>query len=219
MCFVSLKTREATYNAPLYLYTDKAEIQTDKPNSKTPNFTESFQKYINDLYKFRPTPEQILGYIYAVLYAPSYRTKYYEFLKIDFPRIPFTQDENLFRTLSDKGTELINLHLLKTDFEKSVVNFPVETPDLKVESVKYKDKKIWINKTAYFDNVPESVWKYEIGGYQVLDKWLKERKKHGYTLTGNDLRHFMNICNALNETIKIQNEIDVLLLSLRGSAS
>ncbi len=209
--FISLKTKEWNYIAPLYLYPDEKEIQPDKSIGKRVNFTESFQKYINDLYKFNPTPEQILGYIYAILYAPSFRTKYYEFLKIDFPRIPFTEDENLFKTLSEKGTELISLHLLKTDFEKSVVNFPVENPDLKVESVKYKDKKIWFNKTAYFDNVPEAVWKYEIGGYQVLDKWLKERKKHGCTLTGNDLRHFMNICNSLNETIKIQNGIDKLI--------
>jgi predicted helicase len=197
----------APFIFPLYLYPDEREFQTEK----IINFTEKFRKFINSLYAFQPTSEQILGYIYAILYAPAYRTKYHEFLKIDFPRVPFTENETRFLQLSEKGTELINLHLLKTDFDTSIVNFPVEYPGLKVETVKFDNGKLWINKSTYFDNVPENVWNYEIGGYRVLDKWLKERKKHDYTLTGDDVQHVINVCDVLNETIRIQKDIDEIV--------
>ena len=99
--------------------------------------------------------------------------------------------------------------MFKTDFSKNIANFPIQDPDLKVSMVKYEDQKVTINKTTYFDNVPEDVWNYEIGGYQVLDKWLKERKKHGYTLNGQDLNHFIKMVDVIHRTIELQREIDV----------
>jgi predicted helicase len=191
---------------PLYTYFE-SELAED---IKQVNFTSKFIKFLKVRKLSSKTPEQILAYIYAILYSPAYREKYYEFLKIDFPRIPFTQDIKLFDKLSEIGQYLIDLHLLKIDFETSIVSFPVENPNLKVENIKYNEGKVYINLTTYFDNVSLDVWNYYIGGYQVLYKWLKERKKHHYTLTIDDVRHFMKVCDVLNETIKIQQKIDFL---------
>ena len=102
------------------------------------------------------------------------------------------------------------MHLLKVDFEKSIACFPVQNADFKVTKVEYKNNRVYFNDTTYFDNVLENVWNYFIGGYQVLDKWLKERKKHDYTLTGDDVRHFIKVCDVLTETIKLQGKIDEL---------
>ncbi|MEM4271078.1 MAG: type ISP restriction/modification enzyme, partial [Candidatus Pacearchaeota archaeon] len=169
---------ELSYAFPLYLY--------PTPNStvaeRKPNFTEKFQNFLKEKNLHKKTPEQILGYIYAILYSPTYRSTYYEFLKIDFPRIPFPEDVILFNKLSKRGSDLIDLHLLNVEFEKSIVSFPVENPNLHVTKVEYKNKQVWINDTTYFQGVNEEVWNYTIGGYQVLEKWLKERKKASYTL-------------------------------------
>ena len=100
--------------------------------------------------------------------------------------------------------------MLKVDFDTNIVNFPVSKPDLTVTKVEYKNNQVWFNDTTYFDNIPKDIWDYQIGGYQVLDKWLKERKKHNYILNGTDLQHFIKVCNVLAETIKIQKEIDDL---------
>jgi len=221
---ITTSNRGTAYLFPLYLYPDSNSLDQERK----PNFTDDFNKYLNEKKLDNKTPEEILGYIYSILYSPTYRTKYYEFLKIDFPRIPFeiplTPDlsRGLWNQLSELGQRLIDLHLLKTEFDKNIVSFPVAKPDLKVTKVEYKPLQtspskgeavwgqVWFNDTTYFDNVPQNVWDYYIGGYQVLDKWLKERKKHEYILTGEDLRHFIKVCNVLAETIEIQGKIDEL---------
>ncbi len=206
MCVISSSTKEQNQLFPLYLYTNTDLLTSEKK----PNFTNSFQNFIinNDLHS--KTPENILGYIYAVLYSTTYRLKYIEFLKIDFPRIPFTENKRIWGELSELGQRLIDLHLLKAEFDRDIVNFPVAKPDLKVTKSLYKSGQVWFNDSTFFDNVPEAVWEYYIGGYQVLDKWLKERKKHEYTLTGDDIKHFIKVCNVLAETIEIQAKIDEL---------
>ena len=209
---ISIKTKEANYIAPLYVYPEEEANQTKMAVAaeRRPNFTPEFEKFLAACYPFAPAPEEVLGYIYAILYAPTYRAKYHEFLKIDFPRVPFTPDAALFKQLAAKGAALIDLHLLNTEFPASIVNFPVAQPNLTVEAVKYDNGTLWINATTYFANVPRAVWEYEIGGYQALDKWLKERKKRGYTLTMADARHVMAVCDALAATMRLQAEIDDL---------
>ncbi len=194
------------YLFPLYIFPDSDSLDQERK----PNFTDSFTDFLKQKKLSDKTPEAILGYIYSILYSPTYRTKYYEFLKIDFPRIPFCEDKGIFGDLSELGQRLIDLHLLKVEFDKNIVSFPVSKPDLNVTKVEYKNNQVWFNDTTYFDNVPQNVWDYYIGGYQVLDKWLKERKKHNYTLCGEDLRHFIKVCNVLAETIEIQGKIDEL---------
>ena len=209
---ITTSNRGSAFIFPLYLYPEEKANQTKMAVAaeRRPNFTPEFEKFLAACYPFAPAPEEVLGYIYAILYAPTYRAKYHEFLKIDFPRVPFTPDAALFKQLAAKGAALIDLHLLNTEFPASIVNFPVAQPNLTVEAVKYDNGTLWINATTYFANVPRNVWEYEIGGYHVLDKWLKERKKHHSALTMADVRHVMAVCDALAATMRLQAEIDDL---------
>lgn len=164
------------------------------------------------------TPEGILSYIYAVLHSPAYRQRYAEFLKIDFPRIPFTRSRDLFEALSQLGSESVSLHLLESGkLDKAITTFPV-SGDNAVSKVGEKGKsladvknskgRLYINKSQYFDGIPENVWNFYIGGYQVCHKWLYDRKQAGRCLSAEDIRHYHRIVVALNETIRIMREID-----------
>lgn len=159
------------------------------------------------------TPEEIFNYAYAVFHSPTYRTRYAEFLKIDFPRLPLTNNIKLFRGLAAKGAELVAFHLLESPkVNNYITGFP-EKGDNTVEKVQYtdKDKRVWINKAQYFSGVPKAAWEFHIGGYQVCDKWLKDRK--GRTLSYDDIQHYQKVVVALNETIRLMAEIDKLIPS------
>lgn len=155
-------------------------------------------------------PEDVFNYIYSILHSLTYRARYGEFLKSDFPRIPLTSKRDLFWGLCEKGEELVALHLMKK-LGPDMVKFPVKD-GATVEKVRYTpaDKKtpgrVWINKTQYFEGVPPEVWQFHVGGYQVCEKWLKDRK--GRTLTYEDIRHYERIVSALSETIRLMAEID-----------
>ncbi len=155
---------------PLYLYDDKIE------GKKVPNFTDEFSSFLVHLYNSKNiTPEEVLAYIYAVLHSENYREKYAEFLKINFPNIPFVKDYKEFKELVVLGEELINIHLMKTVQKRNIAKFETSGSDL-VEFIKYKDEKLFINKNQFFDNICAEIWDFSIGGYQVLDKWLRSRK-------------------------------------------
>ena len=153
-------------------------------------------------------PEDVFHYAYAVFHSPTYRSRYAEFLKIDFPRLPLTTDVKLFRALAATGAELATLHLLESPkADEFLTDWPVKG-DNAVERVQYteKDTRVWINKTQYFGGVPKAVWDFHIGGYQVCHKWLKDRK--GRKLSYDDTQHYQKIVVALNETIRLMAEID-----------
>ncbi len=201
---------------PLYIYPDLSkkdlfsehETGGKKPNIKPELFEELKKNFWESipLGKKEVTPEEIFYYIYAVLYSNTYRTKYAEFLKIDFPRIPFTKDYKLFIQLGKFGKQLADLHLLKSkDLDKTISKFPNEGSN-KVEKPKYENEKVWINKEQYFDGIEEEVWQYQIGGYQVCEKWLKDRKKR--TLTLDEIKTYCKIVTSLSKTIDLQIEID-----------
>lgn len=156
------------------------------------------------------TPEEIFFYIYAVLYAPTYRSKYAEFLKIDFPRVPFTRNRELFTKAADLGRRLVDLHLLKSsELDPPIVRFPVKGNN-SVERPRYNssERKVYINSDQYFEGIAPPVWQYQVGGYQVLDKWLKDRK--GRRLSLDEIRHYCHVVTALAKTISLQTEIDQL---------
>ncbi len=177
-----------------------------KYQTRQPNINPELFEELKNNFKKEVTPEEIFYYIYAVPYSNTYRTKYAEFLKIDFPRIPFTKDYKLFIQLGKLGKNLAELHLLKSkDLDKTISKFP-QSGTNKVEKLKYEDDKVWINKEQYFSKVKEEVWKYQIGGYQVCDKWLKDRKER--TLTLEEIQTYCKIVTALSKTIKLQVEID-----------
>ena len=197
---------------PIYIYpdSDKHDLfsSTDKKQKKQPNLSPKIVDGLKNQFKKALKPEQILYYVYSVLYSNTYRTKYSEFLKIDFPRIPFTKNYELFLKMSELGKTLVNLHLLKL-VSRPISKFSIKG-DALVEKLKYEEKeeRVYINNEQYFDSVANEVWEYQIGGYQVCHKWLKDRKKRKLSL--EDIKHYCNIVTALKETIEIQKEIDKL---------
>jgi len=143
-----------------------------------------------------------------VLYSNIYRAKYAEFLKIDFPRIPLTKDYRPFSKMAEYGKRLVNLHLLKsTELNLPIAKFQGRG-DSKVERLRYdeEEKRIYINQAQYFEGITKEVWQYQIGGYQVLNKWLKDRKRR--TLSLEDIKHYCKVVTSLQKTIDIQEEID-----------
>ena len=211
-CLLSTKTKEKAYSFPLYLYPDKPKgelfkEQVTKPK-RIPNFTNEFLQAIKECLGTEPTPEQIFYYIYAVLYSPTYRKRYEEFLKIDFPRIPLPTDNNYFNALSNLGKELVDLHLLKHPaLDQPEVGFPKGNLNI-VEKVSYDEntKRVYINKSQYFEGISKEVWEYRIGTYQVMQKYLKDRKKRRLSL--DEINHYMKVAKAIRLTIDLQEKID-----------
>ncbi|WP_412842237.1 type ISP restriction/modification enzyme [Campylobacter armoricus] len=209
---------------PLYLYPttrSKKFLKKENPNfneenftSKIENFKENFRAFIDEFYKEKFSPENILGYIYAVLFHKNYREKYLDFLKIDFPKIPFVENKKTFKNLSKLGLKLLNLHLLKNDELNSnageALFKSVKNKNFKIEKIKYnKDtKELFINESLYFNKVCPEIYEFKIGGYAVLDKYLKSHKEEDI-----DHKHFTLIIQTLDETLKIQDEISKINLS------
>ena len=190
------------YLFPLYLYAED--------DSRTPNFKneiiEEMEKVVGKV-----SPEDIFDYIYAVLHSPSYRERYKEFLKIDFPRVPYPKNSNNFKKLVSLGAELRLLHLLESPkLSKFITTYPNDGSNI-VEKLIYKDNNVYINEEQYFGNVPEVAWNFWIGGYQPAQKWLKDRK--GRTLTNSELKHYQKIIISLTETDKLMQEIDKVLIT------
>lgn len=176
-------------------------------DNEAENFSEGFRAFLDSRYDHHYTPEEILGYIYAVLHAPTYRTRYAEFLRIDFPRIPFPEDADDFETLSRLGWALVQAHLLREVPRKGLAKYHGKG-DNSVEAVKYAeaDQAISINKTQSFRPVPPEVWNFHIGGYQVLDKYLKSRK--GRTLSLDEIDHVAAVADSLAFTVTQMARID-----------
>ncbi len=216
-CIISNRGSESAHVSPLYLYPEPdGLLETGiKLNFKPEYLTalaESLELPQTDPHRLPDgiTPEQILAYIYAVLYSPTYRDRYYEFLRYDFPRIPLPQNTDHFHTLAALGQELIDLHLLK-NVPQPTHRFEGEGDGM-VERVRYTDNKVWINTTQHFTDIPQEVWEYEIGAYQVCHKWLKDRKDR--RLTTDNLNQYRKILVAIAETIRIMDTIDNILPSL-----
>jgi len=214
---VSLKTID--YVFPLYLYpdTDKKDLFSGTEfHHKKPNLNPSLLTALSKTYGKKPTPEEIFYYIYAVLYAPNYRTRYAEFLKTDFPRVPFTKSHKLFVEMGKLGKQLVDLHLLKSSaLEKPATRFQGKG-DNRMDKQRYdeNEQRVYINASQYFERVEEDVWDYQIGGYQVLDKWLKDRK--GRILSLEDIKHYCRIATALQKTIGIQEDLDNLYAKIES---
>ena len=216
---MSSKTSNNGFLFPLYEYPEKI---MGKKVSRKPNLDKKFIKNIEEMLDLKFISEmvgskkdtvctiEIFSYITSILYSPSYQKRYKGFLKGDFPRIPITSSKVLFRQLSELGQELIDVQLMRSGLS-SDVKYPVEG-DNEVEKPRYQEPKkgsdgrVWINKTQFFEGVRPDVWEYLIGGYQVCEKWLKDRKKR--TLSYDEIEHYRNIIAAVEETIRLQVEID-----------
>ncbi|MDP2629833.1 MAG: type ISP restriction/modification enzyme [Candidatus Uhrbacteria bacterium] len=195
--FLSGATGSNAMNLPLYRFTEDG--------SPAPNLNGEIVKAIGKVVG-NTTPEDIFDYIYAALHSPSYREKYREFLKVDFPRVPYPKNKKQFLALVALGRELRGLHLLESPkVQKFITSYPETGPDF-IEKVTRKDDKVYINLTQYFGNVPDVAWNFYIGGYQPAQKWLKDRK--GRKLADEDIKHYQKIIVALSETGRIMKEID-----------
>ncbi|MEG5045301.1 type ISP restriction/modification enzyme [Microcoleus sp. B4-C1] len=212
-CVISTTSREANQVFPLYLYPDTENEQGNLFTDRTPNFSQNFLSAVRQKLGYVPTPEAIFYYAYAVFHIPTYRQRYAEFLKIDFPRLPLTSDNELFTTLAKKGEELVALHLMKSKkLNKVITKYPV-SGDNAVTQVTYNEseQRIYINKQQYFEGIFPEVWAFKIGGYQVLDKWLKDRKKANRSLSFDEVLHYQRVVVALKETMQIMAEIDEVI--------
>ena len=216
--YVSNRTSEITSIFPLYLYPETNEQQTleqdteRKPNLKAEIVNQIAEKLGSTFTTEKETTENtfapidILDYIYAVLHSPTYREKYKEFLKIDFPRVPYPKDAVTFWQLVKLGGEIRQIHLLESPkVEQYITQYPMDGDNVVVKP-KYKDGKVFINDTQYFDNVPQVAWEFYIGGYQPAQKWLKDRKDR--KLEFDDIFHYQKIIVALSVTDRLMKEID-----------
>ena len=215
--------RGGNVNFPLYLYSDAGNSSNNNRRTSTmvmvfdtqepylirkPNISQVIYDQLTSFYNIKPTPEQIFYYIYAVLYSNHYRTIYAEFLKVDFPRIPFARDHSLFQKMGEHGERLVDLHLLQSSELDPPITKYQGKGDNKIETTKYDDRKgrVYVNPGQYFENIRQEIWNYQIGGYQICEKWLKDRK--GRVLTLDEIKHYCGITTAIQKTIEIQNEID-----------
>jgi len=206
---ISNRTKERTYIFPLYLYPDEKNknLFNHTQIEKVPNITPLIFEKLSECYNKKPTPEEILYYIYGIFYSNIYRETYAEFLKIDFPRVPFTSDYDLFIEMGKLGKELTALHLLKSsELDSPIAKYQGSGDNDRIEKVIYKEDEqhIYINKEKYFEGVTSEVWNYYIGGYQVLRKYLKDRKDRMM----DDAPRYCRIVTALYKTIEIQKQID-----------
>lgn len=215
---ISLQTKEWGYIFPLYLNSDNNSLQTVEqsigriPNLKVEIVQQIAEKigltFTNEKEETENTfaPIDILDYIYAVLHSPTYREKYKEFLKIDFPRVPYPKDQKTFWELVRLGGEIRQIHLLDSPIlNKTQIQYPIDGTHEVIKPI-YENGKVFINDTQYFDHVPEVAWNFYIGGYQPAQKWLKDRK--GRTLNFEDIVHYQKIILALSETDRLMKEID-----------
>jgi predicted helicase len=231
-----LETGNASaYFFPLYLYpSDKPTLfeppPTSAPGGRRPNLDEKFtQEFAQKLDlefiadgKGDQTqtfgPEDIFNYIYAIFHSPTYRTRYAEFLKIDFPRVPLTSQTQLFWQLAKLGDELVQIYLMKTQLDE-IVGFPIEGDNL-IEKITYTEPtekqngRVYINKTQYIDNVSSEIYNFYIGGYQVCHKWLKDRKDRKFTY--DDFDHYSQIVAILQRTIELMKNIDQIIENYGG---
>lgn len=201
--------------APLYLYSDAVNSQQTsylKENCCL-NLSQPFLNNIIDHLGYTPTPAAIFYYIYAIFHSPTYRTRYAEFLKIDFPRVPLTSNNELFCQLATYGEELVALHLMKSPKLDQLITQFIDKGGKQIVDAghpKYSNGKVTINKKGDgFTGVPEEVWNFYVGGYPVCAKWLKDRK--GRTLSDEDINHYQRIVVALKETIALMQKIDAAI--------
>ena len=228
---VSNNTSEIGYSFPLYLYIKNGIADNDKnPYHRHHNLNDniigkfSTKTGLQFIEEKEPPPSEraggcsyapidVLDYIYAVLHSPAYRERYKEFLKIDFPRVPYPQNTGQFWQFVTLGAKLRRLHLLdNVQPEDGIAIFPVAGNN-QVEKLSpifpafpASPIRVFINDTQYFDNVPPETWTFYIGGYQPAQKWIKDRK--GKTLNFNDVNHYRKIIQVLKETGELMQQID-----------
>jgi hypothetical protein len=215
---LSPKTSNNAFLFPLYLYPTARRLDLfahHELQERQPNLNPKLMVALAQAYGRELSPEEIFHYVYAVLYAPAYREKYAEFLRMDFPRVPFTRDADLFERLATLGARLVALHLLQSpELDPPACRFEGQgdgritrgrTAGLRYEPA---EQRVYVNSSQYFAPVPAEIWEYQVGGYQVCEKWLKDRRERRLHL--DDIRTYCRIVTAFGLTMAIQEEINAL---------
>jgi hypothetical protein len=212
-CYVSSRTRERGYTVPLFLVSKKSGLFAEDP---IPNLDlELFLRCLGD--SERITPNSAFSYVYGILYSPNFRRRYLDFLKRDFPHIPIASNQDCFCAVAELGDELIAFHLMESPKLQEHITELKGSGEFRVEKISYSSETVFINKaqTMGFGNISEEIWNFHVGGYQVCEKWLKDRGpkkgKPGRVLTKEDIEHYQKIIVAISETIRIMAEIDEVI--------
>lgn len=203
--YISNRSKERGYAAPLYLYPSAQELDQTRRVNFDPALYAKLQALATDAMRGTPDEVVVFDYIYGVLHRPSYRNTYAELLKIDFPRIPWPASPTEFWVTADLGGQLRRLHLLEPA-AVGATPYPFKGDGSGVVAQpRCADDRIWINATQYFDAVPAVAWEFFIGGYQPAQKWLKDRK--GKALSFDDIKHYQRILKVLAETDRIMGQL------------
>ena len=195
-CFLTTQTAGIATIVPLYLINNKLERVT--------NFNKDYFDKLTHNLRFRPSEQDIFDYCYGILFDKNYRTRYNIFLKQDYPKVPIIENEEMLRKYVDVGTKLRKLHLMETNTEKEL-NIESSNNNLLIEMVKYENETLRINKDTIITGITEEIYNYYLGGYQVIDKWLKSHK--GENLTIDYFNHIKKIAGIIDETINIQKQL------------
>lgn len=227
----TVSIKEVNYLFPIwrYLGSGHTDLLNDPECGRCPGLSLDFVMALADVVARKPDPEEVLAWIYAVLYTPSYRTRYADFLRRDFPRIPLPPDRALFDAFVVIGRELIALHTMEQK-QPRITRFDVPGTN-EVVKVRWAPTpppqrspagggggtatgRVYINDAQFFDGVPQGVWDTHIGGYRVAEKWLKDRK--GRQLSFEDVMHYHEIVAALARTLELQAALDELVAARGG---
>ena len=205
----AISMKEGNYVFPLYLYPDEQDLDKTRRMNFDHKLYKKLQKMADHPKYGKPDEVQVFDYIYGVLYCPAYRETYAEFLKIDFPRIPWPNTPDEFRDVSAKGAELRKLHLMEPAAIGDAPYPFTGEGDNEVGKPRFEDGHVWINDSQYFADAPAVSWDFYIGGYQPARKWLKDRK--GRALSFEDVKHYQRILKILSETDRIMRTISMEL--------
>lgn len=220
-----VSNKEINYQFPLYLYPnapDEVYEPLDNPD-RTTNINGRLLSELSTQYSKTIQPEQVFNYTYAILYAPSYRLTYSQFMESDFPKIPFPEDSETFDILVGLGEQLTELHLLKhpclqspgVRFEGDGDNRVSERTGKYYRHYDEETERFYLNSDQYFAPVPEDVWKYEIGNRPIVETWIQARIREELSL--DDIMRFCKIVRAVQETLQIQEEIDKLFPTVESN--
>lgn len=208
-CFISeyiveQKAGESTrgsYSFPLFVYNNEEQQL---------NLSSIAKDYLLNLH-LGLDDSRFIGYIYAILHSNLYRQRYQEYLRLDFPRIPFTKNEALFKDLAQLGFQLMDIHLLKRSVNENMKFSGNGNNIIQNKYPKFQKNRIYINESQYFQEVSQDIWDFLIGGYQICYKWLRDRRNR--ILTTNDINFYQKIITAISETIQIMEKIDLIILN------
>jgi predicted helicase len=203
-CLTEMKLGESSKGSsifPLYIYPEEKNLFESRQINLNKKIWEKLQSIVDDQKHGKPDEVDIFDYIYGYLHKYSFRKAYAQFLKSDFPYIPWPKNSDEFWNITKSGLFLRKLHLMDPEVINNTQNSFIGNGDNKIENVRFDSTKVWINDNQYFDNVNELTWSIVICGYQPAQKWLTDRKNR--YLLNEDIEHYQSILKILSETDRV----------------